>query len=368
MKLLKKLLSGGNNDMDYNRKLQYFISIVIIGYFGIKIVYGVFFNFYPLKYYNRNIQITTNDNINDNNGNTLTENITLNAYVPGLWNNEMGDIITVIVIVFVIYVFTNSMINCIYNEYGNLNIAFLMGYVLGLGYPAIRMMNTNKDSSVTDLSYITTSNYMVITGAIILMIIIIIVNYIEATKKGMGQNYAIYSVAVVVLIGGLILTRKQLENYSKVSYYKNDGDNCSFVKNGVLQTSGDIINITGPFISFVLILLFTYEPANVAFKSLYIIIYGILLGIIVSGISYFGMEYFLIKVPEKECNNMQDCVMKKMTTPVDEKVLNDEINIPDLTITKDLSKISNKMNILKIFLITFVILLAVYLIYYYIIS
>ena len=47
-------LKGGNIDNPY-LQLQTFISMIIVGYFGVKIIYGIFFNFYPEKYYYRNI-------------------------------------------------------------------------------------------------------------------------------------------------------------------------------------------------------------------------------------------------------------------------------------------------------------------------
>ena len=102
---------------------------------------------------------------------------------------------------------------------------------------------------------------------------------------------------LVICIYGLYITRKQSNNYSVVSYFNSSGDNCSFAKNGVLRTSGDALNITLPFLAFILILLYSYEPTEIKMKNVYIFSYGILLGIIVSGISYFGMEYFLEKQP-----------------------------------------------------------------------
>ena len=106
MKLLKKNIFGGDplqqSNVIQNKQIQTFYAILILGYFGIKIVYGAFFNFYPDKYYNRNIQITSNDE-----NNSTAENITLNAYIPGIWNNEMSDFITMLVIGIVIYIFTN---------------------------------------------------------------------------------------------------------------------------------------------------------------------------------------------------------------------------------------------------------------------
>lgn len=94
---------------------------------------------------------------------------------------------------------------------------------------------------------------------------------------------------------GLILGRKVPSNYNVSSYFYNDGQSCSFIKNSVLQTSGDMIKITIPFMVFIILLLFSYEPSQLGNKNLYIFVYGLLLGILVSSISYFGIEYFLQK-------------------------------------------------------------------------
>jgi hypothetical protein len=102
MKIInKKNLFGGDMSQQFNiiqnNQIQIFFTILILGYFGIKIVYALFFKYYPNKYYYRNIQITSNDEDNSN-----VENITLNAYVPGIWNNEMTDFITMLVLGIVI--------------------------------------------------------------------------------------------------------------------------------------------------------------------------------------------------------------------------------------------------------------------------
>jgi hypothetical protein len=363
-------MKGGNIE---NNRLQLFISIAIIGYFGVKIIYGLFFNFYPHKYYNRNINITSNS---DNN--KIDENITLNAYVPGLWNNEMSDFITAMVVVFIIYIFTNASTKSIFNEYGNLNIAFIMGYIIGLGYPPLYYwILSNNQNNVSNLS-----KYILLVFSVIVIITAIVSNYIETGKLGSEhkRNYLLYCLVLILLIGGLIITKKNSENYSAVSYFNSDGDNCTFLRNGIVRTSGDFLNITAPFISFIIILLFSYEPEEIGFKNYYIMLYGILLGIIVSGISYFGMEYFLLKVPEKECNNAKECIMKKLPTPVE---INDNCDALtdsncNILIDSNLNNNNNNNNsfnffnsnfsLLKIFMIIIIILLTIYLIYYYLSS
>ena len=47
---MKKIFYGGANELI----MRTFLAIIIIGYFGTKIIYSLFFGLYPDKYYNRN--------------------------------------------------------------------------------------------------------------------------------------------------------------------------------------------------------------------------------------------------------------------------------------------------------------------------
>lgn len=301
-----KLLKGGYSD-DSIIKL-YFI-IIILGYLGVKIVYAFFFGFYPDKYYNRNIQI----NSNEYNPNSV-QDIVVNAYVPGMWNNEISDFVTTIVLCYIIYVFTNLSTKNFVNENGNLELSFILGYIIGLGYPPIHTFYMNSMKSNDDISSsnnIFTNIYISI--AIIFIIFSIILNFTGYSEsKSKSGDYLIYLVIFFLLIFGLYLARKITKNYSSVTYFYNNGDNCTFSKNGIIQSSGDKLNITVPFLSFCILLLFTYQPTNPGLKQLYIFVYALLLGILVSGISYFGIEYFLIKHPQKECKNIQDCIIQDL--------------------------------------------------------
>ena len=49
--------------------------------------------------------------------------------------------------------------------------------------------------------------------------------------------------------------------------------------------------------------LFNYEPADIGYKFLYLFLFGILLGVFVSSISYYGVQYMLANKPEKVCVN-----------------------------------------------------------------
>jgi hypothetical protein len=365
------------------KQLQRFFSIVIIGYFGIKIIYALFFKFYPEKYYYKNVQITTNEKNED----SITKDIIIQTFIPGIWNNEMTDFITLIVIVFIIYIFTNSSTKMLVNQMGNLNISFLFGYILGLGYPPIysNFKNYFEESQTNNIG-----RYILLFVYIGLVINIITINFSQASQIGSSAktNYILYITVLILLIVGLVGSRKLSQNYNTVTYFNNDGDNCTFTKNGVIQTSGDKINITLPFISFLTILLFSYEPQENSIKNYYLFIYGILLGIIVSGISYYGIEYFLTKIPQKECNSVNECLIKDMPIPTEETSnnlnsnlnpnlnpnLNSNLNLPnisneikniDLNIKNDLKLSKMNIPIFNTILLIFIILLVIYLVYYY---
>ena len=207
--------------------------------------------------------------------------------------------------------------------------------------------------------------YIYLLIFVVFIIFITIINYTSINPADTPHriSYAIYVIVIVLLLFGLILSRKKSKSFNSVTYFYNNGENCSFNKNGVLQTSGDIVNITVPFMVFILLLLFSYEPSEITMKNLYIFVYGLLLGILVSTVSYYGIEYFLQKNPEKQCNDKNECILKEMPTPVitQDPSLNIP-NIPSQTTTPD-TNYNNRMSKLNIVLIIFIVLIIAYLIY-----
>lgn len=356
----KKILFGGDGS---TKKIETFLSIIIIGYFGIKIIYGLFFNYYPEKYYYRNIDISTNDVKNG----PLSKGITLNAYVPGIWNNELTDFITLLALSAVVFIYTNVSSKSFIDVNGNLNFSFLIGYILGLGYPVLYASYGNLFSKEFSSSIIIKSIYYVVSVALIIFIIIMnfmSANSIDSTHK---ISYTVYVIVFILLFFGLILSKKDSKNYNSVTYFYNNGTQCTFAKNGVFQSSGDIINITLPFLVFIILLLFSYEPSEISIKNIYIFIYGLLLGILVSGISYFGIEYFLQKVPEKECTDLNECILKEMPKPVnnDKQIINSNETIDSKNNVGKINKERSTSSIIKIVILLLIILIIVYLVFYY---
>ncbi len=363
---------GSTNEMSQTRQIQLFFAIIILGYFGIKIAYGLFFGYYPQKYYNRNVNIITTANNTTNTKDAIAneKSITLNAYVPGIWNNEMTDFISMIVIAFIIYIFTNVSTTSILNEYGNLSMAFLFGYIIGLGYPPIYTNYLNYYYQETDRSPIL--KYMYLTISITVILGVFLINYQTANNLGRSYqiNYIIYTVVLTLLFFGLYFSRKNDKTYGTISYFNSNGTTCLSQKDGFVRGSEDKLNITVPFVAFIVILLFSYEPISLPMKNLYGFLYGLFLGIIVSGISYFGLEYFLSKEPEKHCNTLRECVDKENENNGDYS----NLQLPDIDLkTPNIPHIDLNINrptnifkeynvsILNVILLMFIILIAIYL-------
>ena len=299
-----------------SKQIQIFLMVIIFGYFGVKIVYGLFFKYYPNKYYYRNVTITTTEKSGED---ATTKNIALNAFIPGMWNNEMTDFVTSIVLTSLILVFTYNVSSGIFTLDGTAHPAFVIGYLMGLLYPII--VSKYGDAVNEQITNYCNIRYAYIIIILFIMTFIISLNY-TSTEINSKQNLTIYFVIMFLLIFGLLLSKKNSKNYEYVTYFnaqKSGQNQCisSTPIQKVIQSSGDVINITPQFAAFIILFLFHYNPNNIGNKFIYIFLYGILLGIVVSGISYFGIEYFLVKMPEKELSNNENFAtnVRETSTP-----------------------------------------------------
>lgn len=295
-----------------SKQIQVFLMVIIFGYFGVKIVYGLFFKFYPYKYYYRNITITTTQKSGEA---ATTENIALNAFIPGMWNNEMSDFITAIVLTSLILVFTYNVSSGIFTLDGTAHPAFVIGYLIGLLYPIfVSKYGNSVNEQITNYCNI---RYAYIVIILFIMTFIISLNY-TSTEINSTQNLSIYFLIMFLLIFGLLLSKKNSKNYEFVTYFnsrESGAATCPEPNKKVIQSSGDVINITPQFAAFIMLFLFHYNPANIGNKFIYIFLYGLFLGIVVSGISYFGIEYFLVKMPEQDVTDNHPSEPKELSTP-----------------------------------------------------
>lgn len=274
-----------NNDSNL-QSIQTFISFIIIGYFGIKIVYSTFLQYYPDKFYHKSIEISKDENKS-----------VISTYIPNYWNNEFVDFITLLTLSFIIYLFTNFSSKNIITKSGTISPSFFIGYIIGLGYPIYKKYTIGTGESIT------------IIGLLFLIAIIAIIsNY--STNEDHTVNVSIYFITIFILLYGLYLTRKKSESKLTTKVYNSKNDKCASSTSGIILTSGEKLNLNIPFISFIILLLFKYDPHNSSFKYAIYFLFGILLGIFVSAISYFGIEYFLEKTPEKVCDDINECQIK----------------------------------------------------------
>ncbi len=353
--IVKPSLGGGDDIY----KLQSFLAMIIIGYFGIKIVLAGFFKFYPDKYYYRTVDIETTADTN------TTKNIAMNAFMPGIWNNEITDFVTTIILTGLVYVFTQSTQRKMFDKGGKVDTYLIVGYIIGLTFPIF--YKTFKDKcKFTIADSCTKHNTGIIVSSVILLVVLYLVNskYPDESKS----NYFVYMMGIILLLIGLYYTRKLRRTYLSVNYYKNQNNQCIDTESGYLFSAGDQLLLTPAFAAWVLLFFFVIEPPEEIIRTIIYFIYGLLMGILVSSMSYYGIDYFLIKVPEKKCVSVQDCLNRDMGKPPN-KISVDSVGDISLMISEEeegiiIKKNPQLMNILKIVLILFIIIMFGYFIMY----
>lgn len=305
---IKGLIKSGGGDM---KILQSYLALIILGYFTIKIIYGGFFRFYPDKYYYRNVDINTNEDISGLSG--VTQKITMNAFMPGLWNNEMTDFVSCLILLGVTYVFANVQSRKMFDVNGMVDSTLIMGYVFGLLFPIFYQgMKDNCRLNLKDQC--SQHNISILVTSIIMIGILLFINMKSSGSENKSSTF-IYVMAIILLIVGLYYTRKMSKTYAQVNYYKTKDTKCSTKNTGYIFTSGDQMLITPAFASWVLLFFFVIEPESEGFKKFINFVFGLLMGIFVSSMSYYGIDYFLIKVGEKSCSSPDECKLVDMPRP-----------------------------------------------------
>ena len=84
------------------------------------------------------------------------------------------------------------------------------------------------------------------------------------------------------------------------------------------MSSGDLVKISPVFCSFIL-LLFSYDPTCWMEIYLHNDVWYIF-RVFVSGLSYYGIEYFMLKQPIKQCNSLSECSTVEDPTVYDEEM------------------------------------------------
>ena len=126
-------ISGGGEI--FNMKI--FIGFGLVIYFIIKAIFSPF-GIYPKKYYNQTITLNTNSDEN--------KDQIINAYIPGIWNNEMTDLITFIVLAIVIFLLKNKNNLVVYGS--KLNYYLIISAVVACCYSPLKQNFSDDPSSL----------------------------------------------------------------------------------------------------------------------------------------------------------------------------------------------------------------------------
>lgn len=322
-----------------NNKLQKYISLLIVGYFGIKIFYGIF-----------------------------------GKYTKKPMRNEIVDFSVMLVMGTVLYILTNMNERKILGHLSNINWLFFIGYLIGLNIPFIYQFIMGDNAFLLNSAL----QYLFYTVFIIIILIMVYLSIKSSTSSGNPLYYMMYLIMIAVIVGGVIITRKtpkifeatkfdkdsqnifdQLamyfstddlvtmidsDDFRKAVKARNDDEiitalkkyNLFYTYNGLsaqdqltvlnLLISLDkpilqkgYLNVHGTYISFglamigwLLSLLFMYDSDNNMIQNFISLFNGVTIGLFVSGVSFFGFEYLLKDKDEKQCFGKDECKRKDM--------------------------------------------------------
>lgn len=217
-----------------------FLGIITLGYFGIKIVNGLFQNRMPKQ-------------------------------TPIA---EMPNFTALIVMSLLLYYFTN------FGQKNSLNWFFLFGFLSGLAFsPLIGILDQLKIRGIDYIFY----GILIIVGIVLLLL-----NFSYVEKP---LYYAVYLIAILTVVLGLILTRKK----KTLTMRSNEK---------VIETAGTEISLHRGMVAWLLALLFVGRGEGLM-GDLMFLVNGILIGIFVSDSSLNGVKYFLSDDGKSKEKNME---------------------------------------------------------------
>ncbi len=320
-------------------KLQKYVALLIVGYFGIKIFYGIF-----------------------------------GKYTKKPMRNEIVDFSVMLVMGTVLYILTNMNERHVLGHLNNINWLFFMGYLIGLNIPFIYQFIMGDDTFILNNAL----QYLFYTVFIIIVLIMVYLSIRSSASSGNPLYYMMYLIMIAVIVGGVIITRKTPKTFETTKFDKNSQDifdqlamyfnkyeliamidSDEFRKAVRARNENDIIaamtdykllytyknltpqdqthvkdllfsldkpilqkgylNVHGTYISFglamvgwLLSLLFMYDSDNGMIQNFISLFNGVTIGLFVSGVSFFGFEYLLRDQEEKQCFGEDDCKRKDM--------------------------------------------------------
>ena len=282
--------NNGVIDM-FSVRLRTYLVPLIFGYFLIKLFFATF-GVYPKKYYNQTMTINSNDEDAD-------KESVLNAYVPGLWNSELTDFLVMVMMSLILF-FVKGNGRFPLLQGGGINYILWISFTVGLFIPVLK---TQIYESSVDFD-----NFYSILIAII-GIFIVIYNLTFNSSNNNKGGYAIFTGLIILITVLLYIFKNKSNVFANILYNVRDknSESCTRydMENITVKSTGEEFSINIPFITWIVLLLFSFNngPVNNIFN-------GILLGAFVGGVSFIGVQYPIIKTASDFCSSYEECQSK----------------------------------------------------------
>ena len=260
-----------NNNLSLKQnKLKTFFSLILMGYFGIKIF----------------------------NGSLISKNHQLFKNEKPL-GQEKNDIIALIALSFFIYIYTN--LNSRQAIDGKSSSFFYFGFLCGLFIPALNEL-TKQDATSSVLSW---TQLMFYSLVLYVFIITIYCNLTGSHAYG-TTNSLYYIMSILIIFGtivGLFITKPEDQTYNMTNTADKNGN----ILMGYRHVFSKRVTIGFTILSFIMSLLVVVDGSN-EFMPFTSLIQGIFIGSFTACMSYYGNQYFFINKKLLKCqgNNCSD--------------------------------------------------------------
>ena len=296
----------------------------------------------------------------------------LHDYTPGIWNSELTDFIILIILVLILFIFK---IDKNFPKYDGkyVNLYLWIPFIVGMLIPTFFTSIFNSNKTLKDIfnknRFVKTYgerkkafDNLSLIELIILGIIAIVILFLSLINN-IGSSLIYYVIYSSIIIGICILLYFfKNDQYTYTNLFFNsyiEDEKCKKIqkmkdKYYVVQSTGEVFEPNLAFITWIILLLIPYNNS-----ILLNIINGLLLGYFVAKVSFYGIQYPLVKKSSKFCDrdNGGECSIKDISYEKieDLKKIND---IEKLTSTLK-SRISG--NTITILGITLIIIIMIFL-------
>ncbi len=305
-------------------KLEKFMILLVLGYFGIKIFYALF-----------------------------------GIHSPKPLAREVGDFTVMIILGWLLYLLTNMQSRTLMGHLTNINWLFFLGFLIGLNAPAFQILLKNS-KILQEYGFIDSFIYGILIVLVISFILLMFFSSIGEEKRGLTY-YALYLLVITVVLLGLIYTRKQSQIFSTTKFeeesipleYPEEEEEelkplRTETKKGYIETGGTYLAFGLGIIGWLVSLIFMYDPVQDFTKNYISFFNGLFIGLFVGGASFNGIGYLFGEGKDKEYQDIA------------EKCRRDGFTIRDKEYTNMTSSLKNMQWILALTIITVIVMIILF--------